>query len=176
MTHVGADRRTVTAAIADAAAAVLEFDDARRWLADVGEQPVDPFAAEVWVFDESLQRVVLVRHRWRGWVAPGGRVEGSESPRTAATRELAEETGIVAELLPLPAAVFVRSYRSDWSATLGFAYAAIVDASVALSWESHQPGAWMSLERDWDGAFPEDRARMRTFAALLIQHGTGLGR
>ena len=79
----------------------------------------------------------------------------------------------MAELLPLPAAVFVRSYRSDWSPTLGLAYATTVDASVALRWEPHQPAAWMSLERDWNGAFPEDRARM---VARIAASGADLRR
>lgn len=40
-------------------------------------------------------RVLLHRHRRLGtWLQPGGHVEGSESPRAAALRELAEETGL----------------------------------------------------------------------------------
>lgn len=41
--------------------------------------------------------------------SPGGKVEPGETPRTAAARELAEETGLLAELLRVPAAVAVRS-------------------------------------------------------------------
>ncbi|MGI8528004.1 MAG: NUDIX domain-containing protein [Geodermatophilaceae bacterium] len=53
-----------------------------------------PLAAEVWLFDQSLEQVLLVRHRWRGWVPPGGTVEPGETPREAAARELFEETGV----------------------------------------------------------------------------------
>jgi 8-oxo-dGTP diphosphatase len=158
----------LAAAVRDAREAVLEFDDARGWLERARQGPAEPFAAEVWVYDESLQQVLLVRHRWRGWVSPGGRVEGREAPRAAAIRELTEEAGIVADLLPVPAAVFVRSYRSDWAPTLGLAYAATVDVSSKLTWEVHQPAAWMPLKDDWEGAFPEDSARMREFAAHLV--------
>jgi 8-oxo-dGTP diphosphatase len=169
VTQNGPDQHTLAAAVRDAQEAVLKFDDARAWLERARQRPAEPFAAEVWVFDESLQQVLLVRHRWRGWVSPGGRVEGGETPRAAASRELAEETGIVADLLPVPAAVFVRSYRSDWAPTLGLAYAATVDVSLRLTWEHHQPAAWMPLGDDWEGAFPEDSARMRQFADHLVR-------
>ncbi|MFG2558401.1 NUDIX domain-containing protein [Streptomyces sp. NPDC048496] len=45
---------------------------------------MEPLAAEVWVFDKDLARVVLVKHRWRGWVPPGGKVEAGETPREGA--------------------------------------------------------------------------------------------
>ncbi len=128
---------------------------------------MDPIAAEVWALDESLERVLLVRHRWRGWVCPGGRVEGAETPREAAARELREETGVVAQLLGAPAAVFVRAYRADWTATLGLAYAAVVDSSTPLQCEGHQPAAWVPLHLGWDGAFPEDVPRIRAHVAQL---------
>ncbi len=48
-------------------------------------------------------RVLLVRHSVRGphpgtWSLPGGGIEHGESPRAAAAREVAEETGLVAEV------------------------------------------------------------------------------
>ncbi|MBR7834097.1 NUDIX hydrolase [Actinospica durhamensis] len=165
-------QRTVDAAIADAGCAAAEFDDAGRWLAAAVERPLDPFAAEVWVTDPGFGHVLLVRHRWRGWVPPGGRVDWGETPREAAIRELFEETGIRAELHPVPAAVSVRSYRADWLPTLGLSYTAVVDRSTPLAAESGQPADWLSLDRHWDGMFPEDRDRIRDRVRGLAE---GLG-
>lgn len=149
-----------------------EFDDARAWLRAMRNEPMPPIAAEVWTFDENLCQVLLVRHRWRGWVCPGGRVHSGETPRAAAGRELVEETGIVADVLDAPcAAVFVRSYRSDWARTLGLAYAVVVDKSLPLTGESHQPPAWVPMEHELPGAFPEDRIRLREFAEQLSNTG-----
>ncbi len=153
--------------MADARRAHTEFDDARAWLQEAVKEPMDPIAADVWAFDETFERVLLVKHRWRGWVPPGGRVEPGETPRDAACRELLEETGIIAEVLDVPAAVTIRSYRSDWAPTLGLSYAAIVDDSLPLTAESHQPAAWIPLDHQWVSAFPQDRPRIRAYAPWL---------
>ncbi|MCZ0991596.1 DNA mismatch repair protein MutT [Streptomyces diastatochromogenes] len=145
----------------------MEFDGAGKWLASAGQGRSEPLAAEVWVFDEDLARVLLVHHRWRGWVPPGGRVELGETPREGARRELFEETGVEAELLPEPAAATVRSYHPEWSATLGLSFVAIVDAATPLAPESGQPAAWTHLDEDWAGYFPEDASRVRQHARWL---------
>lgn len=130
---------------------------------------MEPLAAEVWATDLSFSSVLLVCHRWRGWVTPGGRVEGElgETPREAAAREFLEETGVPCELVPVPAAAYLRSYRSDWTPTLGISYGAVVDRSLPLSGEAGQPAAWVPLDEDWDGAFPEDRDRIRRYVRAL---------
>lgn len=116
--------------------------------------------------------MLLVRHRWRGWVCPGGRVHSGETPRAAAGRELFEQAGIAADVHDAPcAAVFVRSYDSDWSPTLGLAYALITDISLPLTGENNQPPAWVPLEHELPGAFPEDRLRLRAFADRLSDTG-----
>ncbi|WP_438319574.1 NUDIX domain-containing protein (plasmid) [Streptomyces sp. HUAS TT3] len=178
----GIGQRVFDAALADARSAVVELDDARRWLAAAGPQLEGPLAAEVWVFDRTLSRVLLVRHRWRGLVPPGGRVEPGETPRQAAARELLEETGLRAELFRAPALATVRSYRPGAGATFGLSYVAVADAEQPLDAESGQPAAWRSLDGgdghggadrdgagawDWDSCFRGDRDRMRRHAALL---------
>jgi 8-oxo-dGTP pyrophosphatase MutT (NUDIX family) len=48
-------------------------------------------------------RVLLVQHRNHGrWMQPGGSIEPHEDPAAAAVREIAEETGVLAEPLGTP--------------------------------------------------------------------------
>ncbi|MFD7624205.1 NUDIX domain-containing protein [Streptomyces sp. NPDC059802] len=158
------DKRAVEAAVVDSRRAVAEFDGARQWLASARQGPMEPLAAEVWLFDEDLARVVLVKHRWRGWVPPGGKVEAGETPREGASRELFEEVGLQPELLSEPAAVAVRSFHPDWPVTLGLSYAAVVDVATPLVAEAGQPAAWMRLDEGWESCFPDDVVRIRQHA------------
>lgn len=168
MIHDALDPRVAEAAAADVRLAKWECGGAGQWLAAAARQgPSEPLGAEVWVFDEDLARVLLVQHRWRGSVPPGGRVEPGETPREGARRELFEETGVEAELLPEPAAATVRSYRREWSATLGLSFVAIVSAGTPLLPESGQPAVWTSLDEDWASYFPEDASRVRHHARWL---------
>lgn len=167
MSHHERAQTVLDEVVSDARLAALEFDSARAWLDEARQSPMEPLAAEVWVIDPALRHVLLVKHRVRGWVPPGGKVEPAETPREAAARELLEETGLQAELLSAPAAVAVRSYRSDWSPTLGLSYAAIADRQVPLGGEQGQPAAWMSLDEEWESVFPEDRERIRAHVRRL---------
>jgi 8-oxo-dGTP diphosphatase len=169
----GPDQLTLRAAITDTARAEAEFDDARAWLERALTGPMDPIAAEVWAFDEAFEHILLVNHRFRGGVPPGGTVEPGETPRDAACRELFEETGILTGVLDVPAAVTVRSYRPGWTPTLGLSYAAVVDGSLPLTGESHQPVAWIPVDHDWQGAFPQDRPTIRAYARQLSRTRTG---
>lgn len=160
------DQITVDAAVADARRAAMEFDDAQAWLR-AHQTLLEPLAAEVWVTDPKYSHVLLVRHRVRGWVPPGGKVEPGETPRMAAARELMEEAGVEAELLPAPAAVAVRSFRADWAPTLSLSYVAVIDRDVPLGGESGQPSKWVGLDETWESVFPEDRDRIRTYVRWL---------
>ncbi|MFF3209317.1 NUDIX domain-containing protein [Streptomyces sp. NPDC002886] len=161
------DRRVAEAAAADVRLARIHLDGAGQWLTTDGLGSTAPLAAEVWVFDEDLARVLLVHHRWRGWVPPGGSVEPGETPREGARRELFEETGIAVDLLPEPAAATVRSYRAEWAPTLGLSFVAIASAATPLVAESGQPAAWTPLDEDWAGYFPQDASYVRRHARWL---------
>ncbi|MER5480664.1 NUDIX hydrolase [Streptomyces sp. NPDC002734] len=162
-------RRAVEAAVVDAGQALDEYDEARAWLAAAARTPATmaPLGAEVWVFDETLAQVLLVRHPRRGWVPPGGVVEPGETPREGAVREVFEETGLRVEPLPEPTAVAVRSYAPHHAVTLGLSYAAFADVTTPLTPEPGQPAAWWRLDEPWDSCFPDDLPRIRRHAARL---------
>ncbi len=154
----------------EAAQALHEYDGALHWLAVTPPSTSTPIAVEVWVFSPDLESTLLVRHRWRGWVPPGGAVDEEEDPRTAAVREVREETGLSVELSSRPSAVAVRSFRADWCPTLALSYCAIVHEIAVVS-ESGQPAAWTSLRAGWDGYFAEDVDRLRRHADRLTREG-----
>lgn len=160
------EQRPLDAAVADAGAATLEFDGARAWLRSALVGAVEPLGAEVWVLDPALERIVLVRHPWRGLVPPGGKVEPGECPRDGAARELAEETGLRPRLWERPAAVAVRSFGPGLPVSLSLSYAAIGDPDQPLIAEAGQPAAWVRLDRGWDSCFPDDVLRVRRYVEL----------
>jgi 8-oxo-dGTP diphosphatase len=85
--------------------------------------------------------VLLVRRgnppRRGEWAIPGGRIEWAETARAAALRELAEETGIDAELGPL-IDVVDGIFRSRTDGTVWGHYV-LVD--FAARWRSGEPRA-----------------------------------
>jgi 8-oxo-dGTP diphosphatase len=153
------------AARTDAEAAAFEYDNARTWFESVMPDFDEPLAVEVWIFDPNRQRVLLVNHRWRGWVPPGGAVEPGETPRDAAVREALEEVGLTVELAPEPAAVAVRSFRHDWAPTLALSYTAVAPPSAIPQGEAGQEPAWFDLATKWSSVFNDDRQRMLNFLA-----------
>lgn len=167
---------TLVSATEDVRWATAEYDDARAWLEDASRRPMRPIAADVWVLDPDATCVLLVKHRVRGWVPPGGAVEWGETPRDAAARELYEETGVVARLSERPVAVTVRSYRADWARTLGLTYAATVDRHVPLEGEAGQPVYWIPVDYPWRTVFPEDHARILDHALRMRREGESHGR
>jgi 8-oxo-dGTP pyrophosphatase MutT (NUDIX family) len=81
----------------------------------VGDQLVTRHAtASVFVFcprPEGWQIGLISHPRLGRMMMPGGHVEGAESVAEAAIREVAEEAGLVVDLLPAPAAPLPGGYR-----------------------------------------------------------------
>jgi 8-oxo-dGTP diphosphatase len=161
------EQRPLDAAVADVAAATLEFDRASAWLHAALEGVVQPLGAEVWVLDPALEQIVLVRHPVRGLVPPGGKVEPGECQRDGAARELAEETGLRPRLLERPAAAAVRSFHPELPVTLSLSYAAFGDPEQPLIAEAGQPAIWTRLDQGWDSCFSDDVLRIRQYVKLL---------
>lgn len=62
--------------------AVIDRDEVGRDLGP-GASPVDPLAAEVWLFDPDLTQVALVLHPWGAGFRPGGKVVSATGRRPA---------------------------------------------------------------------------------------------
>jgi 8-oxo-dGTP diphosphatase len=158
------DERGVDAAIRDVSIAHVAEEGLLAWFQSTWRADPRPLAADVWVFSPDFQRILVVEHRWRGLVPPGGRVEPWETPREGAIRELAEETGLELAVSDRPAFAAARSYRSDWSATLNLSYWAIADPALKLLSEVGQPAHWIDAGSDWRTFHKQDAAVMARFA------------
>lgn len=165
-----AHARSWSLAIEEAEQARSQYDGVTDWLATSLPASDTPVAADVWVFTPDFQKVLLVKHRWRGWVPPGGKVDPGEHPWEAARRELLEETGLDVQPDRTPAAAAVRQFHPDWSHTLALSYAAVV-SEAACAGEVGQPAQWLDLRSEWSTYFEDDQQRLVHHAEWLRQRG-----
>jgi 8-oxo-dGTP diphosphatase len=166
---------------AEAAAAPWAFYEGRGVFDLVTLDRGCALLTDVWLLDESLDRVLLVRHPRRGWVMPGGNVEPGETIRAAAVRELREETGVEVDpddLTPAAIAgglagrlptwnVAGGSWRAAELVKIGLSYSAVVSADRELVAEPGQPTQWWALDDEWESIYPHDRERLRAHRDLL---------
>lgn len=158
------DKRSVDAAIRDVSIAHIAEEGLETWFQSEWFMDPRPLAADVWVFSPDFQRLLVVQHRWRGLVPPGGRVETGETPREGAIRELAEETGVELLVADRPAFAAARSYRSNWSRTLNLSYWAIADPRTELLPEIGQPACWVDVGSGWRTFHKPDATVIARFA------------
>ena len=85
-------------------------------------------------------------------------------------REVYEDAGLTAALLPRPAAVAVRSLHPKWLPTLALSYATILPLSTQPIGEEGQPAAWKTLADEWDSTFPDDRDRILAYVTWLTEN------
>ena len=162
--------------VRDAHDAVWDVNRARSLLvtaASGGAGPVGVLLTDVWVFDPTLTQVLLVDHRRRGWVMPGGHVERGETVRAAAVRELHEETGVRAGLFDTPAQVSVSDPKTSPNGhlhrTFSISYAAVIDTGTPTRPEPDHGSAvgWHPLSSTWTSVYPHDRERLARHARWL---------
>ncbi|MET3811636.1 NUDIX hydrolase [Arthrobacter sp. UYEF3] len=158
------DKRAVDAAIRDMPMAHIAEEGLQCWFQSDWHRDPRPLAADVWVFTPDFRHILVVQHRWRGLVPPGGQVEPDETPRGGALRELTEETGVEIVAADRPAFAAARSYRKDWSATLNLSYWAIADPATELVPEVGQPARWVDVDTDWRTFHKTDSRVIARFA------------
>ncbi|HEX7167762.1 MAG TPA: NUDIX hydrolase [Acidimicrobiales bacterium] len=134
------------------------------------EVPRGELVVWAWAFDRAFERVVLVDHpRFGALLPPGGRVEPGEDPRSAALRELHEETGLAGSLVDERPALLdvVRGSTPEHGEfqTFGLAFAVVADPSSPLDGEPGQQPAWVSLARQPERVVVHHWRRVQAYVA-----------
>jgi 8-oxo-dGTP pyrophosphatase MutT (NUDIX family) len=139
--------------------------DVELWLGTEEATGDEVFAALVVLGDDAGRLAVVWSPRRREWSVPGGWREEGESPREAAVREVAEETGVrldATSLLPCGREVFhprgpggrwpagggvLQLYRADVPS--GRAIASSMDDAVDARWVTVDELAVLAADRFW---------------------------
>jgi 8-oxo-dGTP diphosphatase len=162
----------VPEAVVDARAALVDPHHRRADLmAAAAGQPIEPtyLCVDAWIYDPTGQWVLLVHHRRRGWVMPGGKVDVGETPRQACAREVAEETGL--RLSFEEAEVAAITEGTGELPHLGLSYGAVAERWWPLTGEPGQSPQWWPLTESWDSVYPHDRPRLQVHRDRMTPNG-----
>lgn len=115
--------------------------------------PAGHLTASGFVVDPTTERTLLILHRKLDkWLQPGGHLEAGELPPAAASREVAEETGLVARRVsdvPFDADVHVIPGREGepGHAHFDLRYLFFADSTAAAGSEEVAGAEWISFDR-----------------------------
>lgn len=103
------------------------------------------------------------------WVAPGGGIEGSESPAVAASRELFEETGLRLAERSLGAPIAELDFRQEWKT-------GDYETGKALIFHQLAKREFSASSKNWTSAEQRDILQQRWWdAEQLIESGEVVG-
>lgn len=146
-------------------------EDLESWVETRWADTPRPISAEVWVLSRKLNHVLMVWHRRRGLVSPGGKVEELELPRHAAERELREETGLDLSVSEWPAYAGIKQFQGNWLPTINLCYWTVASIDSKLSPELAQPAIWMPINDQNRDFHPDDSNRILELAKRIAKSG-----
>lgn len=93
------------------------------------------------------KEILVVQHRAGHWSFPKGHLEGTETPREAAMREVREETGLVAAIRDIPPVMEIYRFEKDGvpiEKKVSYYLGAVATKEVALQHQELSDYMWFS--------------------------------
>ena len=119
------------------------------------------------LFTDAAERVLVVNPTYKpGWELPGGIVEDGESPRAAASREVAEELGLDRPVGALLAIDYVPAAGARTEGLIVVFDGGTIDHGGELRLPPDELSGWAFVEADRLGEYLPDFKARRARAAL----------